>query len=111
MKSQTNSNVLTGPALAGGRNGMVIFCGVCALLTVGGAFTKALGQGFVYENAWEMQSDGDFDGDSRRDLVIVDKLTGDYRVGYQLSPSAYTWISSRASGIANATGLGIGKLD
>src|ERR1019366_1152585 len=49
--------------------------------------------------------------DGRRDLVILDKVTGSYRIAYQLSPNVYTWNSARASGIANATGLGIGRLD
>jgi hypothetical protein len=65
---------------------------------------------FVYENAWELQADGDFDGDGRRDLIIVDKSTGDYRISYQLAPGVLTWTASRASGISGATGLGIGKL-
>jgi hypothetical protein len=75
------------------------------------AFAGSSARAFVYESAWEMQSDGDFDGDTRRDLIIVDKTTGDYRIAYQLSADTYTWVSARASGIANATGLGIGKLN
>jgi hypothetical protein len=66
---------------------------------------------FVYESAYELQSDGDFDGDGRRDLIIVDKATGNYRIGYQLSVGSFTWDSTRASGIANATSLAIGRLD
>ena len=81
------------------------------LLCLTGSIVPAVAGGFVYENAWEMQSGGDFDGDGRRDLVILDKATGSYRIAYQLSPNVYTWNSARASGIANATGLGIGRLD
>ncbi|HEX9046258.1 MAG TPA: hypothetical protein VF988_04470, partial [Verrucomicrobiae bacterium] len=66
---------------------------------------------FVYDSPYELQSGGDFDGDGRGDLVIVDKATGSYRIAYQFSAGHYTWISARASGIANATGLGVGKLD
>jgi hypothetical protein len=72
---------------------------------------SAFARPFVYENAFELQADGDFDGDTGRDLVIVDKSTGAYRIGYQLSPGVFTWVGPRASGIANATGLGIGKLN
>jgi hypothetical protein len=79
---------------------------VCAV-----ALGTAAARGFVYENAFELHGDGDFDGNGLRDLIIVDKATGNYRIGYQLSPGACTWESARASGIANATGLGIGKLD
>ncbi len=81
------------------------------LLWLAGLLAPVAARGFVYENAWELHSDGDFDGGGRRDLVIVDKATGVYRIGYQLSPGAYTWVSPRASGIAGATGLGIGKIN
>ncbi|MCX6930144.1 MAG: thrombospondin type 3 repeat-containing protein [Verrucomicrobia bacterium] len=84
-----------------------LFC----LLALGSSLFASFGGSFVYENAWELQSDGDFNGDSLRDLLIVDKATGSYRVGYQVTPGVYAWASARASGIANATGLGIGKLD
>jgi len=66
---------------------------------------------FVYENAYELQSGGDFDGNGLPDLVILDKATGSYRIAYQLTPGNCSWVSARASGIANATGLGLGKLD
>ena len=81
------------------------------VLALAGSLLGSLGASFVYENASELQSDGDFNGDGLRDQLIVDKATGSYRIGYQLSPDVYTWSSARASGIANATGLGIGKLD
>jgi len=76
-----------------------------ALLGTGAA------RAFVSENAWEMQSDGDFNGDGRRDLLIVDKATGNYRIGYRQAGGDFTWASARASGIAPVTGLGIGKLN
>ncbi len=86
--------------------------GALAALLLPPATSPALAaNAFVYESAWEMQSDGDFDGDGRRDLVIVDKETGDYRIAYQLAPGTFTWVSARASGIAGATGLAIGKLN
>jgi hypothetical protein len=66
---------------------------------------------FVYETGWEMQSGGDFDGDGREDLVIVDKATGNYRVAYQNAGGNYSWASPRASGIENATALAIGRLN
>ena len=59
-------------------------------------FAAGEARAFVYENNYEAQSDGDFDGDGRRDLIILDKATGNYRIGYQLSPNVYTWTSARA---------------
>jgi hypothetical protein len=86
-------------------------CQWVSLICLASALVSPARAGFVYENAWELQSDGDFDGDGRRDLIIVDKATGTYRIGYQLSPGVYTWVLPRASGIAGATGLGIGKIN
>ena len=65
---------------------------------------------FVYENDWEFQSDGYFDTDGQLDLVIVDKATGNYRVGFQLTPGNYTWAAARASGIQNVMGFTVGRL-
>jgi hypothetical protein len=65
---------------------------------------------FVYETPTEFHADGDFDGDGRTDLVIVDKATGGYRIGYQLSPGIYTWSATRASGIQSVSGLAVGRL-
>ena len=84
---------------------------LCLCLLAGAGFAARCAPPFVYENAAELQSTGDFDGNGLSDLVIVDKATGSYRIAYQLSPGVYSWVPARASGIANATGLGIGKLD
>ena len=65
---------------------------------------------FVYETSAEFQADGDFDGDGRPDLVIADKATGVYRLGYQLSETNYTWVAARASGVKPLTGFNLGKL-
>ena len=86
------------------KNQLLLFLTTTALLASGGA------RAFVYENTYECQGDGDFDGDGRPDLVIADKATGGYRIAYQLSPGNYTWVSTRASGITPLTGLGLGRL-
>ena len=65
---------------------------------------------FVYETSAEFQADGDFDADGRPDLVIADKATGVYRLGYQLSETNYTWVAARASGVKPLTGFNLGKL-
>jgi len=80
------------------------------------AFGLALGlvalpaRAWVYETATEFQADGDFDGDKRTDMLLVDKATGGYRIGYQIAPGRYAWSATRASGIQNATGLSVGRL-
>ena len=87
------------------KNQLLLLFGATALLASGSA-----ARAFVYENAYECQGDGDFDGDGRPDLVIVDKATGSYRLAYQLSTGTYTWVAARASGITPVTSVGLGKL-
>jgi formylglycine-generating enzyme required for sulfatase activity len=65
---------------------------------------------FLYDTPQEFVASGDFDGDGKRDLVIVDKLTGKFRVGYQQGPSVFLWVDNRPSGLHNVTGFSVGKL-
>jgi len=65
---------------------------------------------FVYESEREFYTTGDFDGDGREDFVIVDKASGDYRLGYQLTAGNHTWVKPRASGVENVTGFSVGHL-
>ncbi len=65
---------------------------------------------FTVETAAELSLQADLDGDSRPDLVIVDRASGGYRVGYQLAPGVFTWAESRASGIQNVTSAHAGRL-
>src|SRR5947207_12314036 len=67
-------------------------------------------QTFIYETPQEFFGRGDFDGDGRSDMVIVDKETGKYRLGYQLTPGVFTWVDNRPSGIKGISGFSIGKL-
>jgi hypothetical protein len=70
----------------------------------------ALPAAWVYESTNEFFSAADLDGDGRADLVVVDKASGDYRLGYQLAPGAFAWAGPRASGIENVTGFSIGRM-
>lgn len=65
---------------------------------------------FTYEGRYEITAQGDFDGDGRQDVVIVDRDTGVFRIGYQLSAGVYTWADPRASGADNASAVAVGKL-
>jgi hypothetical protein len=87
-------------------NNTLLNCLLAILLLAPGGAARA----FVYETAYELQGDGDFNGDGLRDLIIVDKATGNYRLAYQLSPGLYTWVSPRASGILPVSSLAIGRL-
>jgi formylglycine-generating enzyme required for sulfatase activity len=65
---------------------------------------------FIYETSTEFFGTGDFDGDGRSDLVIVDKETGRYRIGYQVTPGTFSWVDNRPSGIKGLSGFSTGKL-
>ena len=45
------------------------------------ALAGSVARAFIYENPAEFQATADFDGDGRSDLIIVDKATGNYRIG------------------------------
>ena len=67
-------------------------------------------QTFIYETPQEFFGRGDFDGDGRADIVIVDKESGKYRLGYQLTPGVLNWVDNRPSGMKGISGFTIGKL-
>jgi len=64
----------------------------------------------IYEPPQEFFADGDFDRDGRKDLVIVDRETGKFRLGYQLTPGTFSWVDCRPSGIKGIAGFSIGPL-
>src|SRR5438093_30588 len=65
---------------------------------------------FVYETPREFFGSGDFDGDGQPDLVIVDKESGKYRLGYRQARGVFSWVDNRPSGMKNVSGFSIGKL-
>jgi hypothetical protein len=85
------------------------------LTTIGAAIClKALLAGpaaaFVYENEQELVSTGDLNGDGHADVVIVDKVTGDFRTGYGNTLGAYDWAEPRSSGMEGVSGFSLGRL-
>src|SRR3954469_6781454 len=65
---------------------------------------------FVHESPTEFFGTGDFDGDGRLDLVILDKESGKLRLGYQLTPGVFNWGDCRLSGLKPVSGFTIGRL-
>ncbi|MEY2407971.1 MAG: hypothetical protein QOF48_641 [Verrucomicrobiota bacterium] len=65
---------------------------------------------FVSESLTELTSSADLDGDGREDLVIVDRVSGSYRIGYQLTAGNYAWAPTRASGVSHVSGFGLGAV-
>jgi hypothetical protein len=84
-----------------------------ALLTAAvilGLPRPGVGQSFVSENSLEFTATGDFDHDGREDVVIVDKATGAYRIGYLAANGSLNWVGPRASGVDSVAGFSVGTL-
>jgi Tol biopolymer transport system component len=64
----------------------------------------------VYESASEFLTSGDFNGDGFADVLVLDKFTGNARVGYANSNGALTWSAPLVTGVENATGCAVGRL-
>ncbi len=76
-----------------------------ALALAGGSVSA-----FTHESRHELYLDADLDGDGRQDVVIVDRETGAFRVGYQLAPGIHSYAPARAGGIQDVTAASAGRL-
>lgn len=65
---------------------------------------------FTLETATELTSGGDFDGDGRRDLVIVDRESGSFRILTQAADGSFAAGEARPTGVPKPATLGVGKL-
>jgi hypothetical protein len=64
---------------------------------------------FVHETAYEFSSTGDFNGDTFTDLLVIDKVTGLYRIGYGTGTGTITFAESRPTGVTGITGVTVGR--
>jgi hypothetical protein len=65
---------------------------------------------FVYETPTEFHAAGDFDGDGRTDVLVVDRATGVARFGYLDATLTLEWTLPRATGIEDVSGISVGHL-
>jgi len=83
------------------------------LLVLGAAWSQAArpAAGFVYENGAEFHAAPDVDGDGNRDVVVVDKSTGQFRVAQANNEGAITWRGNVGdSGLPKVTGFSAGRV-
>jgi hypothetical protein len=64
---------------------------------------------FVYETPTEFLSSGDFNGDGIPDVLVLDKITGNARVGYGDGAGDLTWSAALVTGAGEATSCGVGR--
>ena len=86
-------------------------CGavVLSLLVFAGLGSTAAAASFVYETSNEFISSGDFNGDGRIDALVLDKATGNARVGFQDANGALSWAAPMATGVPNPGALAVGR--
>jgi hypothetical protein len=74
-----------------------------------GASQCAAAPSFVYETPVEFLASGDFNGDGILDVLVLDKLTGNARVGYADNSGNLTWSSPLVTGVSEAEGCAVGR--
>jgi hypothetical protein len=80
-----------------------------ACLSVLGLCAATAQAGLVYETPAEFLTTADFNGDGIADVLVLDKLTGNARVGYAAAGGALTWSAPLVSGCENVTGCAAGR--
>ncbi len=71
---------------------------------------------FVYETDKEFFGSGDFNGDGRTDVIVINRflskyeLMSRYRVGYQDESGGFSWGRVRLAEIPKVNGVAIGQL-
>ncbi len=78
---------------------------VCGFARLG----AAAGPSFVYETPGEFTAAGDFNGDGTNDILVLDKATGNARVGYSGAGGSLAWSSPLPTGVQNLSGCAVGR--
>jgi hypothetical protein len=74
------------------------------------AFVSGTQAAFVYQSPGEFLTSGDFNGDGIADVLVLDRLTGNVRIGYGSANGVLTnWSNPLVSGVENPTGCAVGR--
>jgi len=71
----------------------------------------ALNSRHTYTTAEELQGFGDFNGDTRLDAIVIERSTGNYRIGLAQPNGSLVWSNSKPTGCPNAESLAVGKIN
>ena len=74
-----------------------------------GASCFSANAAFVTETSAEFLTSGDFNGDGLSDALVLDKLTGNVRVGYQNTNGILAWSPARSTGADAVSALAVGR--
>ena len=85
------------------RRALLLF----ALVTVP---AHALAPRHTYRTAAELQGFGDFNGDSRLDVVVIDRPTGACRIGHQQADGSLVWQAALPGGVPAAESFASGPI-
>src|ERR1035441_4902020 len=89
-------------------------CGILGLMVAVIALLCSLSlitcAAFVYETGAEFLTAGDFNGDGVADVLVLDKLTGNARVGYANTSGVLIWSAPLVTGVEDASGCAVGRL-
>ena len=80
---------------------------IAALVLAGGL--RAHAAGWTHETSAELTTAGDFNGDGVRDVVIVDRASGQLRLGYSAAGTP-AWTDPQAGGLTGVTAISAGPL-
>lgn len=98
------------PILPSPRHGRLPALATLSLLSALPLCADVPAPGFVYESEKQMTVAGDFDGDKRPDLAIIEKDSGKVRLAFQAEPGVWSWSEWRPAGTKFVTGAGVGRL-
>ncbi|MEI8079884.1 MAG: hypothetical protein WCH61_09700, partial [bacterium] len=82
--------------------------GVFLCAAVLSANTARSATALVHDTGTEILTSGDFNGDGIADILVLDKLTGNARVGYLDSNGVIAWSAPLVSGVENVSGAAVG---
>ncbi len=83
---------------------VVLLCGRFGVSSAASLAPTAL------ETEKEFFGSGDFNGDGRWDVVIVDRASGKCRVGYQTEGGSFNWAPHRLAGVKDVSGIATGRV-